>query len=127
MPRVLRIHIPRWLKHVNLLIKNTVQERILNIKPLHTPTIGHRQSEKNMNGSMFNHGTKRIIIVNTCMLLESLSHQTGLIAFNQTISFILQLVDPLAINDIEARSEGHQMPGAVTVHSSNLIIHCMFP
>jgi hypothetical protein len=51
MIRLSRVLKTGWLTHINLLLKNTMKERVLNIKLAKMPTVGDSHGEKQSNSS----------------------------------------------------------------------------
>jgi hypothetical protein len=123
-----RINKPRWLTHVLLLIlKNTMEESVLNIKLAKMPDIHDREQKKQMNSSRFDNRTESVIIIETIPLLEPFCHKPRLVPFNRTIRAPLHFEDLLRINNINARAEGDQGPCLILQESLKFQFHSLAP
>jgi hypothetical protein len=67
-----RINKAWGLTHINLLLKNTMQKSILDIKLSKEPSTSNSQGERQANGSRLDNWTERVFIIKTIPLFETL-------------------------------------------------------
>jgi hypothetical protein len=66
-----------------------------------------------MNSSRLDNRVERVIIVNTEALLETFCNKTGFVAINLPICFILNVIEPFAIYQIQTKLGRNQSPSLV--------------
>jgi hypothetical protein len=115
------------LTHVDFLLKNTMQEGILNIKLKKMPTIGNSQGGEQTNSRRFDNRAKSIFIVKTIPLLKSFGHESHFVTLNRPISTMLCLENPLGVNNIDARARRNQVPSLILKESIVFKLHCSTP
>jgi hypothetical protein len=126
MLRMSRINKPRRLTHVDLLLKNTMEESILNIKLPNMPTTCDRKREQKSNGGGLNDRTESVFVVQSIALFESLGNQTRFVAL-RPVRVTLDLKDPLRVNDIDTRTRRNQPPGLIAKEGLILSLHRLTP
>jgi hypothetical protein len=127
MIRTIWISKSRRLTHIYLLIKNTMEESILNIQLTKRPTAGDNHRKQDANGGWLDNRTETILIVNTITLFEPLSHQTSFVTINSAIGLPFDLIHPFAVNNIPAMRARHKTPSIVSEQSRVFFIHSKLP
>jgi len=100
MRGVSRINKTWRLFHVDLLVKNTVKEGIMDIKLMNFPTTRNDNGEDQSDGRLFDDRTKGFRVINTFLLSETPSNQTCFIPLDATIRSVFNLVHPPTTNNI---------------------------
>jgi hypothetical protein len=73
------------------------------------------------------HGCKRLIIITTLLLLETMSHKTRFVALKRSIGASLNLVDPLACDGTNTGRWRDKIPSASELKRNNLLGHGKLP
>jgi hypothetical protein len=113
--------------HVDLLLKNTMEECILNIKLPKMPTTRDCKREQKANSGGLNDRAESIFIVQSIPLFESLGNQARFVALNRPVRVTLDLKDPLRVNDIDTRTRRNQPPGLIAKEGLILSLHRLTP
>jgi hypothetical protein len=127
MLRTVRINKPRRLAHIDLLLKNTMQKCILNIKLAKGPATSDSKGQQQPNSGRLNNRTEGILVVKTVPLFETLSNESGLVPLNRAICMPFDLEDPFGINDVETGARRDQLPSTIVTESLNLKVHGSTP
>lgn len=106
------------LAHKDLLGMVTIEKNIANINLTNGQMRWHRNREDKSNGGGSNHETRSIKVINTFNFTKSLSHQTGLVAFDRTIGLLFDLVDPFKSNNLLIGARRNQ--GSCVVESKSI-------
>jgi hypothetical protein len=109
--------IRRWV-HIDL-IKLTVKKSILYVKLKDNPSMNKGHSNKSMSGGPMSNRSKDLIIM-TILLLKTMSNKTRFIALNRAIKANLDLIDPLARDQISKKRMRNKIPSVGTLKSNNL-------
>jgi len=122
-----KVNKTKWLCHAHLLLKNVIQERIMEIQLMNRPTIKDSDSEYKSNRCWLNHQTKRLQIMNLLLLSKTSCDQPCFISFNTTISVPLNLINPPTANYIHRWSKGHYCPSVIIVKGPKFFLHGFMP
>lgn len=127
MARQSWVDISRRLAHVDILLKNTVQESILNIELVKAPTTGEGKRKHQMDSGMLDNRTESFSIINTKLLFKPFGDQARFVSINCTVSPMFELEYPLAIDQVAARRRRNEVPGSVRHESLVFCIHSTAP
>lgn len=117
----IRINKTRRLNHVGILLKLAMQKCIINVQLSNGPIFLNSNGEDNSNSYWFNNMTKRLIIINTMLLMKSFGHQPCFIARNTTIRISFNLKNPFASNIFDFGAWWNKSPSAMFNQSSELL------
>ena len=82
------MHIVKRLVHVNLFNEVVVKEGFLYINLMYQPLVGDNIAEHDANGGRFCHKTKRVIEVNSWLLVIFFGNKSRLSSFKRTIILV---------------------------------------
>jgi hypothetical protein len=124
--RVSRVNKAGWLTAINYLGECDMEEGVLDIELVHSPTRGDIQSRHNLDGDRLDDRVEGLIIVHTGALSEPPEDPTNLVPAKRVICLDLVLKDPLTGDDVGPRRSRNQVPcvvrhqGLVLLHSTTL-------
>ncbi|KAL3015697.1 hypothetical protein AAZX31_06G170900 [Glycine max] len=118
---------PRRLLHINILLKITVEEDILNIKLMKGPMTDGRHSKKQTNSGELGYRRESITVINAIYLCVALSYQASLKPINLTIGPNFNSVDPSATHSRLTRRERNELPSTIIFKSLHFINHSLSP
>jgi hypothetical protein len=110
--------IRRWV-HIDL-IKLTVKKSILYVKLKDNPSMNKGHSNKSMSSGPMSNRSKDLLIITTILLLKTTSNKTRFIALNRAIKANLDLIDPLACDQISKKRMRNKIPSVGTLKNNNL-------
>jgi hypothetical protein len=84
--------------------------------------MGNRKGQNKTNSRRFNHRTEGLLIINAITLTKTLCHQPGLIAINGAVELVLDLVNPLKVDDVVITNRGNKRPSAIMVEGINFLV-----
>jgi hypothetical protein len=124
---MMRINISRWLQHIHVLFKESMEEGIVDVQLPHVPSLCHGEGEDNTYSGGLDDRAVGIIVVDAVPLLEAFGDETRFVAIHSAIRSPLDLEHPAAVDDVEAAARGNKAPCTVPLESRELSIHCFFP
>jgi hypothetical protein len=95
--RVSRVNKAGWLTAINYLGECDMEEGVLDVKLVHSPTRGDIQSRHNLDGDRLDDRVEGLIIVHTGALSEPPEDPTNLVPAKRVIRLDLVLKDHLLV------------------------------
>ena len=117
----------RRLLHINILLKITMEEGILNIKLMERPMTHDSHSKKQADKSDFGYRRKSITIIKTIYLCLAFSYQASLKLINLTIGPNFNSTDPSTTHSCLAKRKGKWFPSTIILKSLDFINHGLSP
>ena len=103
LPNCPKIRQTRSNLHVHFLLKITMQESILDVQLMQTPSKIRRKRNQNSRCAHLCHRCKRFIIVNVICLTIPPCKKSSFVSFNLTFTCLLHSEDPLSTNSFLSR------------------------
>ena len=121
MIRKIGVYKPRWLPHVYLFIKYTMQERIVDIKLFDSPSIWISHCKNNSYSDRFDYRTKCLRVIKSFLLGETLG--SFFKTLRQPINSFFNSKNPLVANDVLKRRWSSESLGVIAEQSVIFINH----
>ncbi|KAL2583894.1 hypothetical protein AAZX31_14G103900 [Glycine max] len=118
---------PRWLLHINILLKITVEKGILNIKLMEGPVTNSSHSKKQTNSGEFGDRRESITVINAIYLCVAFSYQTSLKPINLTSGPNFNSVDPPTTHRGLTRGKRNKLPSTIIFKGLHFINHSLSP
>jgi hypothetical protein len=122
--RVSRVNKAGWLTAINYLGDCDMEEGVLDVELVHSPTRGGIQSRHNLDGDRLDDRVEGLIIVDTGALSEPPEDPTNLVPVKRVIRLDLVLKDQLIGDDVGPRRLRNQVPRVVR-HQGLVLLHSM--
>jgi hypothetical protein len=113
MVRKRRMNKAGRLSYVHIFKESSMQEGILNINLEDWPSRGDGKGENTVNGGGLNYGAVSFIKVNTGLLVETFGDKVSFVTINGAVSFVVEVEDPFATNNVHVRGWRNYSPGVV--------------
>ncbi|KAL2656120.1 hypothetical protein AAZV13_04G103300 [Glycine max] len=118
---------PRRLLHINLLLKITMEESILNVKLMKRPMTHGCHSKKQTNSGDFSHRRKGVTLIKAINLSITFSYQSNLKPINLTIRPNFNCIDPSTTHSLLARWKRNKFPSTIIFKGLHFINHSLLP
>jgi hypothetical protein len=102
-----RVNKPNRLSAVDRLHQGAVEECVLHVELVDRPVPGQSESQNSPDGSMLDHRTEGLVVVNSGALGKALEHIASLVPLQGPIDMQLQLEDPFPGDHVGAMGTRH--------------------
>ena len=108
---------------VDLLGEMAMKERVGDVHLVNGPRARDRQLQDSADRARFDNRGEGVGEVHTGALTETTNHPASLVALKGPVRPGLMPKDPFAADHVSVRRPRHQLPGAVTLKSVELLLH----